>query len=133
MAIKGVGAVRRKLKLTFKDIEEKRTSAAVYSILSEVSLDAAARTPIETSVLVNSLYAPKLFQSSGVTRGVIGYTAEYAGWVHNSPGTLAGKPRSSGQGNYWDPDGEPRFLDKAAEYVEKNLAHRIIREAYRVK
>lgn len=133
MAIKGVSSVRRKLKLAFKDIEEKRTSTAVYSILSEVSLDAAARTPIETSVLVNSLYAPKLFKSSGVTRGVIGYTAEYAGWVHNSPGTLAGQPRASGKGNYWDPDGEPQFLDKAAEYVEKNLAQRILREAYRVE
>lgn len=135
MAIKGVARVRRNLKSTFDEIDSKQTFDAVYGVLSEIGLDATARTPIETSTLVNSMYLPKVYQYKGKTTGFIGYTAEYAGWVHDAPGTLQGLgiERASGKGDYWDPDGEPQFLDKAAEYVEKSLAHRILREAYRVK
>lgn len=133
MAIKGVARVRRNLKRTFEEIDSKQTFDAVYGVLSEIGLDATARTPIETSALVNSMYLPKVYQYKGKTTGFIGYTTEYAGWVHDAPGTLAGQPRASGKGDYWDPDGEPQFLDKAAEYVEKSVAHRILREAYRVK
>lgn len=135
MAIKGVSVVRRNIKKRFKEIDEKQTHTAVFVLLSEIATDSAARTPIDTSNLVNSMYVPKVYQYQGKTLGYIGYTSEYAGWVHSAPGTLKGLPRQGPTtgGNYWDPNGEPRFLDKAAEYVEKNLAMKILNEVYRVR
>ena len=58
--------------------------------------------------------------------GRVGYSANYAAYVHDMPGKLKGQPRShfgktregtefgggTGKGNYWDPHGEPQFLKK---------------------
>jgi len=47
--------------------------------------------------------------------GRVGYTASYAARVNAAGGTLKGKPRPDGSGNYWDPDAEPYFLRKGFE------------------
>jgi len=89
--------------------------------------EAQSRTPVDDGILRNSAF----FRSFRVGRqrgpfAVIGYTAEYAPWVHEMPETLRGQPRSdfgrtragqsfgggSGKGFYWD-GGENQFLAKA--------------------
>lgn len=131
MAIKGIDRVRANLKRTFRDIEETKTHAAVHALLSEIKAESDAKTPVDTSFLVNSSYLPKIYKQGNVTVGYVGYMAEYAMWVHDMPGTLKGQPRSGNRGTYWAPDGDPKFLENAGIYVD-SIADRILREVYRV-
>lgn len=78
------------------------------------------------NVIINDL--PKKYR--GAT-AIVGYTAAYALWVHESIGmVLAGKPRPKGRGNYWDPQGrgQAKFLEQPARTEGKTIA-RIVREA----
>lgn len=100
-------------------------------VVQEDSMD---RTPVDFGVLRGSAFSQAEMQGTKAV-GRIGYTAKYAAWVHEMPGTLKGKPRGhfgqtrttsvfgaavpgqkfgggSGKGFYWD-GGEPKFLQKA--------------------
>ncbi len=82
-------------------------------------------TPVDSSVLRNSAFSSTIKTADGSSMNV-GYTAEYAPWVHEMPMTLKGQPRKdfgttrkgvsfgggSGKGVYWQ-DGENKFLEKA--------------------
>src|SRR3990167_962644 len=65
---------------------------------------------------------------------IVGYTAEYALFVHENkeiypPGMrLKGLPRSSGKGHYWDPQGRagPKFLEAPARELERDFSRMII-------
>lgn len=55
----------------------------------------------------------------------VSYTAPYAIFVHENmeiwpPGMrLAGKPRPKGHtGNYWEPNGQPKYLEHAAKILQ---------------
>lgn len=62
---------------------------------------------------------------------IVGYTANYALWVHESPGTLKGKPRGAKKGSkrgkyrghYWDPQGraQPKFLEAPFRLMKDRL------------
>lgn len=131
--VKGIPQVVMKLNKFVKNTD-KKAIRAIYMALDVVAADAALMTPIDTSNLVNSQF--KDVDLSGVRiTGKIGYSAAYALYVHNASGKLKGKPRAhfgktsnrsavgpqkpkefgggTGQGNYWDPGGEPQFLVKA--------------------
>lgn len=96
--------------------------AAAYIIRPE----ATSMTPIDTSVLVNSQFDVIDVGRTRITSR-IGYSANYAMFVHEASGRLKGKPRASGNKNYWDDSGEPKFLEKAAEKT-KSLVDRAIRQ-----
>lgn len=52
----------------------------------------------------------------------VGYSAPYAIYVHeNMQMKLKGKPRPSGKGNYWDPNGRPKFLEEPSRRLQKEL------------
>ena len=75
--------------------------------------------------------------------GRVGYSANYAAYVHKASGKLKGQPRAhfgvtsnrsefgpqkpkefgggTGTGNYWDPHGEPQFLTKGANDERDNV------------
>lgn len=91
-------------------------------------------TPIATSTLINSQYGPIITDTPKGKQAASGYTASYAADVHYMPGKLKGKPRAGVKsftaykgtdieqeaftfkdGNFWDPDAEPRFLTKGYE------------------
>ncbi|NIY47267.1 HK97 gp10 family phage protein [Cedecea colo] len=134
--VKGISQVVRNLNKIIDDIQGKKAARATYMSLSVVGADAAAITPVDTSTLINSQFKNMETSSSGIV-GTLGYTAEYAKAVHNASGKLKGQPRAdfgmtsnrssvgpqkpkafgggTGQGNYWDPHGEPQFLVKALE------------------
>lgn len=106
-------------------------------------------TPIDTSNLINSGFVrPERGPYS--YKATVGYTAKYAGWVHEMPGTLKGKPRAdfgrtsrysefgpvipvnfgggTKVGNYWDPNAEPKFLEKGRDKMISEDAERIIKK-----
>lgn len=131
MSVKGISRVKRKFTMFSKDIDQVRTDTAVYTILSEGGALAQLMTPIDTGNLANSQYAPQITHSVGHTKGTIGYTAEYAGAVHEMPGVLKGMPRANGSGNYWDPDAKPKFLTEGFNELKDRLPS-ILRSSYRV-
>lgn len=96
--------------------------AAAYIIRPE----ATSMTPIDTSVLVNSQFDVIDVGRTRITSR-IGYSANYAMFVHEASGKGKGLKRPSGNGNYWDVSGEPKFLEKAGERT-KSLVDRAIRQ-----
>ncbi|WP_313397143.1 hypothetical protein [Stutzerimonas nitrititolerans] len=131
MPVKGIERVRKGFKVSVDRIASSTTEGAVYSILSQGAALAQTMTPIDTSNLINSQYAPQIDVQRGKVTGNVGYTAEYAGAVHDAPGTLAGQPRANGNGDYWDPNAEPGFLEKGFEQVKPSVPD-ILRRHYRV-
>lgn len=145
MPARGISRVRLNLKRAFDDADGMRTNRAVYAILSQGAAMAQTMTPIDTGNLVNSQYAPRIEKTKGKTSGVVGYTAKYAEWVHEAPGTLKGQPRAhfgktragvefgggTQVGYYWDPNAEPGFLRKGFEELKPAIPQ-ILRSIYGV-
>lgn len=131
MAVRGIERVRVNSRRRFGRAAGEVTDRAVYALLSSGAAFAAILTPVETGNLINSQYAPQLRRGNGFTTGHVGYTADYAAAVHDMPGTLKGLPRASGRGNYWDPGGQPEFLEQGIEEVMKT-GMGVLRREYRV-
>nr|WP_315528293.1 hypothetical protein [uncultured Achromobacter sp.] len=135
MPVKGIERVKRGFRIAVKEIGEGKTERAVYETLSQGSAMAAQMTPIDSSNLVNSQYAPQIDVKEGKVSGSVGYTASYAAAVHEASGKLKGKPRAdfgktragvafgggTGNGNYWDPNAEPRFLTKGFDEIKSAI------------
>ncbi|MCI2809389.1 hypothetical protein [Eoetvoesiella caeni] len=130
MPAKGIERVRKSYRRTVERIAGQVSEGAVYEILSQGGAMAATMTPIDTSNLINSQYAPQIEQNKGKVSGHIGYTAEYASAVHEAPGTLAGQPRKSGNGDYWDPNAEREFLSKGFDEIKPAIPA-ILKRNYR--
>lgn len=140
MPVRNIQRVKLNLKQAISDIEGKKTQKAIYDVLSQGQALAALMVPIDTSFLINSSFGPVMIDAK---TGRVGYTAEYAKWVHDAPGTLRGKPRANfgrtanhssagpqrpvafgggtGRGEYWDPNGEPQFLVKGFEQLMSSI------------
>lgn len=81
---------------------------------------AATATPIDTSTLINSQYITQPVKTTDVAgkRVEVGYTANYALYVHNFEDQPNPTPRPDGNGFTWDPNGEPYFLLNGFEQNE---------------
>ncbi|KMK17798.1 hypothetical protein ABW09_12185 [Pluralibacter gergoviae] len=115
--VRGIREAKANLNRIVGDIQGRKMVRAIKSALLIIAPEAAAGTPIgATSTLINSQFQEVMVNGTRIT-GRIGYSANYAVYVHEAKGTLKGKPRpaSQGGGNYWDPHGEPKFLEKAGE------------------
>ncbi len=99
--------------------------AGLLEVGLRVERDAKLKVPREYGALVGSGYTQKSPSVEGAVE--VGFTSDYAVYVHeNLEQKLKGQPRPSGKGVYWGPDGEPRFLakaaDKAVEYAAEVIA-----------
>lgn len=128
-------AIKRTQQIVGEITGEKAVSAikaANYIIRTE----SASMTPVATSTLINSQYDTVEVNGTRIT-GKIGYSANYALYVHNAPGKLLGTntPRTGrlkGKGNVWDPSGEPKFLLKAGENT-RELVDQVIKKEMTLK
>lgn len=111
----------------FISMTELRARKTVLTMLIPIGSEAAGMMPRETGTMINSLYRDVVVDN-GVVRGRVGFTTEYAGFVHEAPGKLLGKgvKRASGKGVVWGPSGEPQFLKKGAEQAQP-LVERALR------
>lgn len=114
--VRGIREAKANLNRIVGDIQGRKVVRAIKSALLIVAPEAAGMTPRATSTLINSQFQEVMVNGTRIT-GRIGYSANYAIYVHGAKGTLKGKPRPAkqGGGNYWDPSGEPKFLEKAGE------------------
>lgn len=75
------------------------------------------------------------FSNRPVVTIAVGYQGcNYAIFVHEASGKLKGQPRTGNhpdgtpkKGNYWDPNGEPKFLEKTARELSPLIAQQIVR------
>lgn len=142
MPVKGIERTKRGFKVKIEEIDGQRTNRAMHAILSRGAAMSATMTPVDTSKLINSQYT-RVTQQQGKATGRTGYTARYAEAVHDASGKLKGQPRAdfgrtragvefgggTGNGNYWDPNAEPKFLEKGFEEIKPEIPA-ILKAAY---
>lgn len=136
MSLKGIEKVVSNLNREIAKIE-KRSARGLTVAALRVRRDSQKKTPVDEGNLRASAFT-ETFKVSKGPAAVVGYTAEYAPWVHEAPGTLKGQPRpkrkgsSANRGKYWDPQGraEPKFLEKSAKENEKNILEDIRRHVF---
>lgn len=91
---------------------EKRSLAGLLAAGLLVLRRSNKKVPREYGFLIGSGEARKSPEDENVVEVV--YGAEYAAYVHeNLEMKLKGQPRPSGLGEYWGPQGEAKFLEKA--------------------
>ncbi|HBQ7471428.1 TPA: HK97 gp10 family phage protein [Klebsiella pneumoniae] len=128
--VRGIRQAKANLDRIIKDVQGRKVVRALQSATMIISLEAARMTPVgATANLINSQFREIMVDGTRVT-GRVGYSANYALYVHEAKGTLKGKPRPAkqGGGNYWDPSGEPKFLEKAGENTRTEVAAAIKKE-----
>lgn len=131
MPVKGIERVRMNTKKKLEEIAGPVTERVLTEVLIIGSGYASTMTPVDTSTLINSQYR-RLEPTSGGKRGVVGYTAGYAAFVHGASGKLKGLARPGGRGKYWDPKGEPEFLKKGFERDGLAAIKAAIKRGYKV-
>lgn len=139
--VKGISQAKKRLNDIINDVQGRKAIRALQSALILIGTRAAYYTPIDTSTLINSQF--REIDTNGVRiTGRIGYSANYAAYVHEMSGKLKGQPRAhfgttrsgeqfgggTGTGNYWDPHGEPQFLTKGANEEQDAVAAVIRKE-----
>ena len=80
--VRGVSRVKGNLNRLIEDISGRKVARAIQSALIIGSSQATLYTPIDTSTLINSQYRELIVKGVRVT-GRVGYTANYAVWVHD--------------------------------------------------
>lgn len=135
MPVRGIERVRANYRRTVQRIAQPVSEGAVYAVLSQGRAMADTMTPIDTSNLINSGYAPQITVARGKVTGTVGYTASYAFAVHEAPGLYVGQgklrdPSNPSRGDYWDPNAQPRFLDEGFEQIKSSIPA-ILRAYYR--
>jgi len=118
--IKGIKAAQRRLDAVVEDVRTRKAVRAIKSAMFIIGAESALITPMDTGTLVNSQFQETIINGTRIT-GRIGYSANYAVYVHNASGIMKGLPRPNNRGNYWDPSGEPKFLTKAAEKTRRQV------------
>ena len=118
--------INQRFKEALRELETSRTEKFLTDIMDAVETGAKSMTPIGvTGNLIDSWFANTARDTSGWF-GEFGYGAEYAIYVHEAPGTLLGT------GLAWNPDAEPKFLEKAVQNVFATDLNAIIERQYRL-
>lgn len=138
--VKGISQAKKHLNDIINDVQGRKVVRALQSAMLLIGARAAYYTPIDTSTLLNSQFR-EINANGLIITGRIGYSANYAAYVHEMPGKLKGQPRAhfgttragtqfgggTEKGNYWDPHGEPQFLTKGAT-EERDSVSAVIRK-----
>lgn len=133
--LRGVQNVARNMNRIINDIQGRKIVRALQSALLIGGLRAAHYTPIDSSTLINSQFR-EIINKGVIITGRIGYSANYAAYVHDAPGKHLGKktprPVKKGEapgsrGNIWDNTGKPKFLTLGFE-EERSAIDDVVRK-----
>lgn len=80
--VTGIRESRNKLNALIGDIQGRKAVRALQSAMIIGGSQAALYTPIDTSTLINSQFRELVVSGTRLT-GRVGYTANYAVYVHN--------------------------------------------------
>jgi hypothetical protein len=110
--IDGIDQVMANLNKEIAGIENRSMGGLLEGGLT-VQGTSQRRVPVEYGNVRGSAYTRKA--QDGSLAVDVGYTAAHAVFLHeNMEQKLKGKPRPSGLGVYWGPNGQPKFLESAA-------------------
>ena len=115
-----------------EQMRRQKTRRAVENILRAVGDKSDTMVSVATGKLLQSRFMTITDTFFGM-KGVVGYNAPYAVFVHQAAGVHLGKgtPRSPASlGNLWDVTGEPQFLFKGAKAVNQAGINSLIRNSY---
>lgn len=123
--VDGLGEAVKQLNIV---LNRKRnlTQAGLKEAGLMIQREAQKMTPVETGKLRSSAYTRKAM--GGGIAVEVGFSAEYALWVHENMDVNGGYPRRSGIGVIWGPKGEPMFLEKAFRMIEPQIAAIVARK-----
>lgn len=108
---KGLGKVLANLNRELAGIKN-RSRAGLFEGALLVQRRSQTKVPVEYGDLKRSAYTRKSPDNEDAVE--TGYTAVQARKLHEDlEAKLAGKPRPSGLGVYWGPNGGPKFLERA--------------------
>ncbi|WP_299996833.1 HK97 gp10 family phage protein [uncultured Cedecea sp.] len=125
--VRGLEQVQARMDALIGDIQGRKAVRGVQSAMFVVGAEAASKTPRDTATLVNSQFRELSFIGTRLI-GRVGFSANYAAYVHDAAGKLKGQPRANGRGDYWNPHGEPEFLKKAVEEKRDQVVEIIRKE-----
>lgn len=109
--LKGLDKVLRNLNKQIGGLKD-RSDAGLLAAGLIIQREAQKRVPIEYGNLRGSAYTQPHPEKKHVVQ--VGFGSSYAAAVHeNMEQKWKGKPRKSGLGSYWGPEGEPKYLEKA--------------------
>lgn len=91
-----------------------------------IQREAQKIVPVESGKLRSSAYTRKAMD--GRLAVEVGFSAEYALWVHENMDVNGGYPRRSGRGVIWGPKGEPMYLEKAFRIVQPQISEIVARK-----
>lgn len=121
MPVRGIAQANRNLEqILVKDISERKARQAITKALIIGQQYAVDLTPVDTANLINSRFTQIINTPTGFT-GRVGYTANYAKFVHD------GGPK-----NWQKPGAEDEFLRKGFERDGLEEIDAIIREEMRI-
>lgn len=121
MPVTGVNKVNKNMSRLVGNIRGKLTRKTVTEIMIAGQQWAVLLTPIDTSNLINSRFLEVVNSSNGNFTGRVGYTAEYAKYVHDG-----------GEKNWQKPGAEDEFLKKGFERDGKEDIEQIIKRNYKL-
>lgn len=136
ITVKGQKAARDNLAKFISDVQGRKAVRAITKALIIIGTESATMVPVATSMLINSQYREIDTKGTRIT-GKVGYSANYAMYVHNAPGKYLGakklRPVAKGSakgsmGYIWDKSGEPQFLEKAVDKTEAQVSAVIVDE-----
>ena len=128
--LKGINEAIARTSQIVDEITATKVVRALKSATYIIRTEAATITPIDTSNFITRQFATIEVKGPRVT-GKVGYSANYALYVHNASGKLKGMPRTNGNAVYWQPGGEPKFLTKAAEKT-RSLVDDVIKKEMKI-
>lgn len=115
----GLDKVIKSLNKELSSLVE-RTDAGLMAAGLIIQRDAQKRVPIEYGNLRASAYTQPHPERAHVVQ--IGFGSSYAAAVHeNMEQKWKGKPRKSGLGTYWGPEGEPKYMEKAIASTREDV------------
>lgn len=127
--VTGVSQAVSNMNKLIDDIQGRKAVRGMQSALLILGAASAKEVPVDTSTLVNSQFWEIDFNGTLLT-GRVGYSANYAVYVHDAPGkylnTQTDRPVGRGEtpgsrGVIWGPGGNPKFLYWPAQDNEADM------------
>ncbi|MCS3430031.1 HK97 gp10 family phage protein [Klebsiella sp. BIGb0407] len=115
--IRGDRTVQANLRAYAENMINRKAPRAIHAALNIGAGQAAIYTPIKTSTLINSQYRD-VFTKDGRITGRVGYSADYAMYVHNP----AIRPK------FTRPTAQKEFLTKGFADVHDRMVAEVKRE-----
>ena len=132
-AVSGKGAARlnQRYKQLICRMTGPKTETAMALVLSIGITGAKELAPMEYGTLMNSAYRRINKTPTGI-QGIAGFGVAYAIYLHENP-NWSPRPVNMKTGPAWNPNAEPKFLEKGfTSNEQKALIQRAIKAEYRL-